>query len=317
MSLEVERHEGPPPAARPPLAIVRSPIEKSPELGALLGALAIAQGAMSAANKGNANPMFKSKYADLASVWDACRKPLSDNGLSITQIPFVQEDEVSIYTMLGHSSGQFIASTLSMPINYAKGVLSAQAVGSTITYARRYSLSAIAGIAPDDDDDGNAASSSPRERYQPRRDRDDRDDRDDRHEEEAPRERPLAVVPSPTPEQAATKARIMALIQRTIGSGLFSQADFGRVMKDVWKVDRSIQLSADQLDEWEAVLNAIEPEPERRDEIIGQLYAVNGMADGGDQEPEPKPVDAEKAPVARGYVPQASREKQPVRVKGI
>ena len=61
MSLEVERHEGPPPAARPPLAIVRSPIEKSPELGALLGALAIAQVAMSAANKGNANPMFKSK----------------------------------------------------------------------------------------------------------------------------------------------------------------------------------------------------------------------------------------------------------------
>lgn len=126
--------------------------EKIDELGA---ALAKAQGQIEGAKKDSANPFFKSKYADLASVWDACRKHLSENGLSVTQCPEEAENGISIETMLLHSSGQWIKSRYTMPVSK----IDAQAVGSAITYARRYALASIVGVAPEDDD-GNAAAIS-------------------------------------------------------------------------------------------------------------------------------------------------------------
>ena len=124
---------------------------KSEQINELAAALAKAQGQMTAANKDSTNPHFKSLYADLASIWDAIRGPLSTNGLAVVQIPSAGEGYVHIDTTLMHSSGQFIDGRLSM----ASGT-TPQQIGSAITYARRYALSAITGIAPDDDD-GNAA----------------------------------------------------------------------------------------------------------------------------------------------------------------
>ena len=132
----------------------------SAEIGELAKALAAAQGEMTAASKDATNPHFKSRYATLASVWDAIRGPLSRNGLSVSQVLETPDagPGVIVRTILLHTSGQWIASRYVMPI---PDKLTPQAVGSAITYARRYALSAIVGIAPDDDDDGNAASMTP------------------------------------------------------------------------------------------------------------------------------------------------------------
>ena len=129
-------------------------MNKSESIGALAEALAKAQGAMKGAVKDSSNPFFKSKYADLASVVEAIRVAFSNNGLSYIQtVQPSDKDEVRVETTLLHSSGEWIAcGFLSLPVSKAD----AQGYGSALTYARRYSLSAAVGVAPEDDD-GNAA----------------------------------------------------------------------------------------------------------------------------------------------------------------
>lgn len=116
-------------------------------------ALAKAQGEIKGAAKDSTNPHFKSSYADLASVWEACRAALSKNGLSVIQTPDTTADGVFLYTTLAHSSGQWIRGV--MPVRPVQDT--PQGLGSALTYARRYSLASMVGVAPEDDD-GNAAS---------------------------------------------------------------------------------------------------------------------------------------------------------------
>lgn len=120
----------------------------SENINELAGALAKAQGAMGGALKDSANPFFKSKYADLESVWSACRKALSDNGLAVIQTESATDSGVAITTMLAHSSGQWIRDTLSLQPKD----MSPQGMGSAITYGRRYALASIAGVYQTDDD---------------------------------------------------------------------------------------------------------------------------------------------------------------------
>ena len=134
-------------------------METSENINEISSALAKAQGQIENAIKDSSNPFFKSKYADLTSVWAACRKQLSENGLSVIQSPEESSHGISVVTMLCHSSGQWIRSKYSMPCDSSK--LTPQVIGSAITYARRYALSAMVGIAPHDDDDGNEASNKP------------------------------------------------------------------------------------------------------------------------------------------------------------
>jgi hypothetical protein len=139
-------------------------MNKSESIAALAEALAKAQGAMKGAVKDSANPFFKSKYADLASVVEAIRVAFSSNGLSYIQtVQPSDKDEVRVETTLLHSSGEWIAcGFLSLPVSKAD----AQGYGSALTYARRYSLSAAAGVAAELDDDGNAAvAAKPTEDY--------------------------------------------------------------------------------------------------------------------------------------------------------
>jgi hypothetical protein len=127
---------------------------RSESIKELATALAKAQGELAAAKKNKTNPHFKSQYADLAAIWDAAREVLPANGLSVAQLPTPSErNEVLLDTMLMHSSGEWICSTISIPV----GKADAQGHGSALSYARRYALAAIVGIAVDDDD-GNAAS---------------------------------------------------------------------------------------------------------------------------------------------------------------
>ena len=129
-------------------------MNKSDDIKELALALSKTQAILKGALKDSNNPFFKSKYADLASVWEACREPLAANGLSVVQMPCNDTpDSVALETILMHTSGQWISSVFSMPVSKHD----AQAVGTAITYARRYALAAVVGIAPEDDD-GNLAS---------------------------------------------------------------------------------------------------------------------------------------------------------------
>jgi hypothetical protein len=135
------------------------PFDQSPSIGALAAALAKAQGEMSSAKKDSTNPHFKSKYADLASVWDACRAALSKNGLSVVQRVSMRADGVAVKTRLMHASGEWLEDELVVPIAQR----TAQSIGSSITYARRYALAAITGVAADDDDGNEATAAAPKD----------------------------------------------------------------------------------------------------------------------------------------------------------
>lgn len=131
----------------------------SPTIGALAAALSKAQGKMTHALREANNPFFRSKYADLASVVEACRPALVANGLSVVQ--YTQGK--MLFTMLLHESGEWVRGCIELkPMRQQKdsGWVAAedpQSYGSCLSYARRYALAAITGVATDDDD-GSAAS---------------------------------------------------------------------------------------------------------------------------------------------------------------
>lgn len=114
----------------------------------LAGALCKAQAKIEGAVKAVENTHFRSKYADLGAVWDAIREPLTSNGLAVVQLLRGVDRGVECETILMHTTGQFIAETLFMP----SGKIDAQGYGSAATYARRFSLMALVGVAPVDDD---------------------------------------------------------------------------------------------------------------------------------------------------------------------
>lgn len=132
-------------------------MQKSNTIKELATALVKVQSQIHPASKNATNPHFKSKFADLNSIWDSCRDVLTQNGLAVIQGNSVGLDNtVIVETVLVHVSGEWIQSELCLPL--AKQ--DPQGVGSAITYGRRYGLAAIVGIVADADDDGNAASKS-------------------------------------------------------------------------------------------------------------------------------------------------------------
>ena len=129
-------------------------MNKSDSITNLVKALTTFQGKMTAVKKDSTNPFYKSKYASLDTIWETIRKPLSDNGLSVAQTMNLIEDKSVLDTTLYHTSGEWISGT--QLVNPVKN--DPQGLGSAITYARRYSLSAILGLVSDDDDDANVAT---------------------------------------------------------------------------------------------------------------------------------------------------------------
>jgi len=132
-------------------------MNQSEKINDLAAALSKCQSEMTFAVKDSLNPFHKSKYADLASVWDAVRVPLTKNGLSVVQTMDVLADGKSVLvSTLMHTSGQWIKSML--PIIYSQNTCQAQGAG--ITYARRYALAALVGCVQDDDDGESAMERS-------------------------------------------------------------------------------------------------------------------------------------------------------------
>ena len=138
---------------------------QSQEIGELAAALASAQAGFTFAAKDNEAPVFekggravgKRKYADLQSVLDAVRHGLTANGIAVIQAPMPEEKGIKLRTTLAHKSGQWMASELFLPNDKMGGV---QGMGSALTYARRYALAAMVGIAQDDDDGETAMEES-------------------------------------------------------------------------------------------------------------------------------------------------------------
>lgn len=125
----------------------------------LAAALAKAQGELAGAKKDVTNTFFKNRYADLASTVDALKAAFPKHGLSYVQTICTEEHGAGVITMLLHESGEWIkGDKFCLPVNKAD----AQGFGSCVTYARRYSLAAIAGVAPEDDDGNAAVVATPR-----------------------------------------------------------------------------------------------------------------------------------------------------------
>jgi len=130
-------------------------IEHSEQLNELAAALSAAQATIQPALKDSTNPHFKTKYADLSSVWSACRDALTRNGLSVLQSPGfdVETNAVFLTTTLLHKSGQWIRGTAGCRPKDG----TPQSVGGAVTYLRRYGLAALLGVVADEDDDGESA----------------------------------------------------------------------------------------------------------------------------------------------------------------
>jgi hypothetical protein len=126
----------------------------SESLSKLFEALAKAQAEFGVADLDKVNPHFKNKFTSITAIDNATRKQLTKNGLSVTQIPYSFEGKPRMLTILGHSSGEFLAGDLGLILNKQD----MQQLGSAITYAKRYCKSAMIGVSSDEDDDGNAAA---------------------------------------------------------------------------------------------------------------------------------------------------------------
>ena len=168
-------------------------------------ALAAAQAQMGKAIKDANNPAFRSKYADLASVMDACLPALNANGVAVYQPTIDDETGRFVETILAHESGETIKCRV--PLIVQKNDM--QGYGSAVTYARRYGLMCMAGIAPEDDDGNAAAKAAP---------------------QEAPRQ-----AKGPTPEQVACESLTKAATLDALA------AIWGDLPKDVQRASSVIQ----------------------------------------------------------------------------
>lgn len=136
-------------------------MKHSDSLARLAPALAAAQAALRPIGKDGKNPAFRSRYATLDAIIEGIRQPLAEAGLAVLQSvthPETNADGklvgLSVETRLLHTSGEWIAGTVVVPVSKAD----AQGAASAVTYGRRYGLAALLSLSTDDDDDGNAAA---------------------------------------------------------------------------------------------------------------------------------------------------------------
>lgn len=130
-------------------------MNKSDQIDQLAHHLALVQREIKPVVFNATNKFLGNRYADLGAVIEACKKSLTDNGFAVTQLA-THDGGIGVETVLMHESGQWISSTISLPLDDEKGKSAAQVAGSIITYLRRYALAAIVGLYADEDSDGNS-----------------------------------------------------------------------------------------------------------------------------------------------------------------
>ena len=164
-------------------------MNQSEQIDLLAAALVQFQSQAPAVHKNAVNPHFKNRYADLSAIIEATRKPLTDAGLTIVQLP--EGDE--LVTRIMHKSGQWIASRTALKC--AKNDM--QGYGSALSYGRRYAISAMLHLSAEDDD-GQAASRAPQRKATPTQVQAIR-------KMVAPEEMPLQVTPGAYPEETTRR----------------------------------------------------------------------------------------------------------------
>jgi hypothetical protein len=132
---------------------------QSENINDLVAALSKAQGDIESAVYDKKNPHFKSSYASYDAIREVCRIPLAKNSLAITHLLDMYEGKRVLVTQLSHASGQWMRSFVVLPQERE----TPQAMGSAITYSKRYALSAFLAIGTDEDDDGEKAEEPYRE----------------------------------------------------------------------------------------------------------------------------------------------------------
>jgi hypothetical protein len=220
-----------------PEDFIKTEILEPPPIDKLAMALSKAQAVIEGASKDT------DKYADLGACWAACRKPLSDNGLAIIQIPHTRssgrtvtvknkdgKDEehelvtVTVKTILTHSSGQSVEgelSVLNLNVNNPS-----QGIGSCITYLRRYALCSFVGVSPEDDDGNSAGGGKPAPRQQPSR------------QASTPPHRPKASPPPPAkdapqpPKQGPSEPQLKRLFA-LLGKSAWGEEDLKKVITNL------------------------------------------------------------------------------------
>ena len=169
-------------------------MQKSESIKELASALTKAQGEMPAIKFDSKNPFLKNDYASLGAIIAGARPVIAKHGLSVSQLTFGEDGVAGVETVLMHTSGEWISSSISMPVGEEKGKSSAQVAGSIVTYLRRYSLASILGIYSDEDGDGNKPET-------------------ERKPKQAPKQAPQR--PSAKPEAPLTPAELSAAVQDT------------------------------------------------------------------------------------------------------
>jgi hypothetical protein len=201
--------------------------ENKPNRALLYKALAKAQAAVRHATLDSTNPHFRSKYASLESCLDAIKKPMADNELFLIQTVITKDEEIVLETILGHGSGEDLR--FHSPIILTKKDM--QGLGSSTTYARRYSLCGLFSIGADEDDDANYASLPPQKTIA-----------------SAPRGVVDQTHASCAPKtKGPTEAQIKRLYAIASSSG-WSHASCKRYMQEHFNVDSSTELSREQYD---------------------------------------------------------------------
>lgn len=138
-------------------------MNKSQTLGELAKALNKAQAEFDPAPVNSSNPHLRNKYADLGSIIETAKPVLAKYGLSVSQMVFGEGSEIGITNLLMHVSGEWLESSVTLPVSEEKGIKPSQVAGSIISYLRRYSLAAMLGIYVGGDDDGEGHGQTTRE----------------------------------------------------------------------------------------------------------------------------------------------------------
>lgn len=143
-------------------------MNKSESIGEIAKALLATQKIIGAAAKKSKNPFFKSAYADLSEVIDTVKEPLNANGITFLQIIDEGEHGAVVETTLLHESGEYISGRTPVFVVTKRDksgnieLHDPQALGSGITYSKRYGLQAICGLPTEDDDGEKAMSRKPK-----------------------------------------------------------------------------------------------------------------------------------------------------------
>lgn len=248
-------------------------MKTSSSIGAIAPALVAAAAELTPVAKDATNPAFRNKYATLDAIMDQVRPVLAKHGLAVLQTGTAPETvdgrltSVGVETMLLHKSGEWIASSVTLPVEK----LTAQGAGSAISYGRRYGLSAILGLTAEDDD-GQAASARPA------------------RQDARPESRAKATVEVP----AEPGQRLYATVPDTPRAKPFS-GDVGEAM--AWKLPfkkskfYNVALQDIPEDELEKLLEFVRRDPDKFRDIIARvetvLEAFTGMAANAEADEPP------------------------------